>query len=345
MSLRGSRQEPDARQGQAASSAAAIDRPDMSLSGLEETVAGDVSHESENRMPAERRPSSIDGIKRFAKLIKAQRGVTHAVALNEAARLAGFDNYPHARRALTRMKDYPMPHTDRSGGKPPALSAFHARSLAAWTHAVDTIDPDDSTSKAWTSRSAIITALEPFMGLNNNHAHLPSGGGHDFTSVGLAREPGCIEFGIGSSTAYIVKPKRLTLERIEEAVQESFLLLELDDLSPSGAYEADDDDDEDGTSRFIIEHGSEELLEVAPGEYVERGVWDRGYLGHDAQGRERPLPRSARLVVRWLRGKILLVAKGSLWNGDSGTYDGRHNRASSTAIRNVIERSRRANED
>lgn len=46
------------------------------------------------------RPSSLDGIKRLAKSIKVERGIQHLLALDEAARLAGFQNFRHASNTL-----------------------------------------------------------------------------------------------------------------------------------------------------------------------------------------------------------------------------------------------------
>jgi hypothetical protein len=86
---------------------------------------------------------------------------------------------------------------------------------------------------------------------------------------------------------------------------------------------------------------SEELVEVAPAEYVSRDAWDRGFLGHDENGDEIPIRDDARLTVRWLQGKVLLVAKGSLWNSDPANYDGRHNGMTAAQIRTTIERSAR----
>lgn len=45
-------------------------------------------------------PSTIDGIKRYAKQIKAAQGLKHAAALDAAARAGGFQNYAHAHRQL-----------------------------------------------------------------------------------------------------------------------------------------------------------------------------------------------------------------------------------------------------
>jgi serine/threonine-protein kinase len=77
---------------------------------------------------------------------------------------------------------------------------------------------------------------------------------------------------------------------------------------------------------------------VAPADYVSREIWDRGFL-HDENGDEIPIPDNARLVMRLLQGKVLLVAKGSLWNSDPATYDGRHNTMTAAQIRRIIERS------
>ena len=45
-------------------------------------------------------PTTIRGVKRLARDLKAARGLAHAGALDEAASLAGFENYAHARRTL-----------------------------------------------------------------------------------------------------------------------------------------------------------------------------------------------------------------------------------------------------
>jgi hypothetical protein len=44
------------------------------------------------------RPSTLDGIKRYAKILKASQGLKHADALNAAAVAGDFQNYAHARR-------------------------------------------------------------------------------------------------------------------------------------------------------------------------------------------------------------------------------------------------------
>lgn len=45
-------------------------------------------------------PTTLVGIKRLAKQLKSARGITHAAALNEAAKAAGFQNFANAQRNL-----------------------------------------------------------------------------------------------------------------------------------------------------------------------------------------------------------------------------------------------------
>lgn len=47
-------------------------------------------------------PSTVDGIKRLAKAIKREFGITHYDALEVAARKAGFKNFLHAKRAIAK---------------------------------------------------------------------------------------------------------------------------------------------------------------------------------------------------------------------------------------------------
>lgn len=198
--------------------------------------------------------------------------------------------------------------------------------LQFWTSAIANVagnTPNPPVSTTWRGIDSIRTVLRPFMAENRNHAHLPTGGGMDMRSVDDSVEPGCLEFGIGERVAWVLKPESLTLEYFLESPIESFLLLELAALLPSGT---------NGQRRAE----NEELVELGRGNYVERSVWDNGFLGYDEGGREIPLPDESRLVIRWLKGKILIVAKGSLWNGIPATYDGRHNAMKAIDIRRFI---------
>lgn len=45
-------------------------------------------------------PKTVDGVKRLAKRLRQQQGLRHARALDQAAQIAGFDNFIHAVRQL-----------------------------------------------------------------------------------------------------------------------------------------------------------------------------------------------------------------------------------------------------
>ncbi|HZH10674.1 MAG TPA: hypothetical protein VEZ24_09935 [Microvirga sp.] len=214
---------------------------------------------------------------------------------------------------------------------PTKISEFHTRSLAAWIESIQSVvGPDPSYSTTWQGRADIVRVLSAIMGSNGNHTHLPDGGGLDFESVEPASEAGCLDFSPDKGVVYRAKPGVLTLEWIDSDPRQSFFLLDLEDLDPSGVYPPREprEDDED---RFFYE----ELVEVTPGgSYYPRRIWDDGLLPNG-----RDLPDDARLVVRMMGGKLLFVAKGSLWNGSPDTYDGRHARMSSASIRGVIERT------
>ncbi len=56
------------------------------------------------------RPSTLDGIKRLAKSLKHERGIQHTRALDESARLAGFQNFRHASKALANGAEPEQQH-------------------------------------------------------------------------------------------------------------------------------------------------------------------------------------------------------------------------------------------
>lgn len=213
---------------------------------------------------------------------------------------------------------------------PTSVSGFHTKTRTAWTSAVNTIVGDTGASTViWTDLAGILKALEPFLGPNFAHGHLPTGGGMDFHRVAPARESGFIELSFGERAAYVMKPRALRLEHIAADPAESFLLLELADAAALPV--------ENERAQDVEPHGSQEYVELHDGTRLPRSVWDRGFLRYDANGDEVPLPSDARRVVRWFRGSVLWVVKGSLWNGSQRTYDGVHATMTPAQIRQVIE--------
>lgn len=80
-----------------------------------------------------------------------------------------------------------------------------------------------------------------------------------------------------------------------------------DDLPSSGVYEN-------------LSYNDEELTELSPCNYVERSVWE----ANEFEG--QPLPDSARVITRILKGGLVIFNKASLYNANASTYDGRHSK-------------------
>jgi hypothetical protein len=284
------------------------------------------------------RPASIDGIKRLADRLQAQHGIPRNQALDGAARRGGFNNYVHATRAITNDDRRVLSTARQRRDIARHRHEYRARTRREWSETVEAVATDPRSS-VWTQPHAIIDAITPFLGEGRNHGFFPTGGGNDFTAVGPSSETGCIELSV-SKLAYIVRPKRLRLERFADDLPESFLFLELGELEPSGVYEREDDDQDvesvtDLAQRRSLKRlrDSEELVDMGGGQYLEREVWDRGYLDHY----DDPLPRHARRVHRLLRGNVMIACKAGIWNGISATYMGQHDELGADGVRQVLE--------
>ncbi|WP_156936452.1 hypothetical protein [Mesorhizobium sp. LNJC384A00] len=205
------------------------------------------------------------------------------------------------------------------------MSDFEANNLRAWEAAIKSAFGAAPESATWTDIYAMIDVLQPFMGFNVNHAMLPGGGGLDVDVVTHSRETGCIRFDTGERSFYLAKPRKLSFGYVARSPANSFFLMELASLKPTDVYES-------------VRSESEQLVEVDD-EYLDYSIWEHGVLGFEDDGQEIPLPDDASVVVRLLRGNVLIVAKASLWNGDTSTYDGRHDHMDAEQVRAIIERS------
>lgn len=199
------------------------------------------------------------------------------------------------------------------------LTDFQEQSRDAWVRAIQSVSgPTPPTSMVWTDHFDIEKVLKRFLGRNKNHTHLPTGGGHDFWSVEFSEEEDCLYFATSDRGGCLMKPEKLLLEYISESPAESFLYLEGLPIKPALHAGA---------------RGSEEVVDLGGGKYIDRTHWDQNTYGHD---NEEPLPEYARLVTRFLRGNFMIVCKGSLWNGSPHTYSGEHDRMTVQQIRSVI---------
>ena len=105
--------------------------------------------------------------------------------------------------------------------------------------------------------------------------------------------------------------------------------MRLAELDPTEAYE--------GESRANVEEkGREEVVRTRDGRYWERALWDEGEDWVSPEG-EQPDLDEAHLVVRFLRGSLMVVATGGFWNGIQEADHGLHERCYAAEIRQTIE--------
>jgi hypothetical protein len=170
----------------------------------------------------------------------------------------------------------------------------------------------------WTDKNEIVNVLRTIGSIkNSNHMFYPRGGGLDVEGAGLSSEKDCIEIDTGGLID-ILKPSRLIFHSFKnEEPQWNYFRLETLELKPSGIYDNEDYD--------------EELCELTSGEYISRAYWDEGkYNG-------KKLPSEARVITRHFGGSFVIFQKTSIYNRNSRTYDGRHNKMTDEEFRNYIQ--------
>lgn len=201
---------------------------------------------------------------------------------------------------------------------------FREKNLKQWEETLNNIFPLGVPEYySWTNLEEIVSIFNKIGSINSlNHSFFPSGGGLDLTSAKLSIEPQCIELNFGGCIN-IFKPKSLDFNSFGGANEWSYFRLETDELKPSGVYD-------DCTFCY------EELTEIEPGKYVDRGIWEYGYYGYDENGQEKRLPKSARVVARYFNGSLVVFAKTSVYNQIDGTYDARHNKMGAEEFRKYI---------
>ena len=183
---------------------------------------------------------------------------------------------------------------------------------------------------AYVPQRAMWTRIEDIVAVLNllaqsaalNHLFGPGGGGLDLQGARFSSEPDCIELSFHPKIAEIVKPKRLIFESFPGFSEWSYFRLETGELSSSGTYNT------------VTTY--EELLELEPGTYVPRSIYDEGHLGFNEDGQPIPLPKGARIVTRQFKGSYVVFAKASHYN-EIDNYRGDHNNFSSDDFRNQID--------
>ena len=279
--------------------------------------------------PEQLRPSTVEGLKRLADRLQSTSRMTRSHALDEAARQVGFQNFTHARKSIGEGRPSGTAPVQPDRPSPSRRGNYIDEQRRGWSAKVNALtNPSGATSTSWQGIAKMVDVLRAFMGAGQNHGYFPTGGGHDFLDVrGSTTEPGCLEFEVSSKIVYPGRPSRVRLERIEAEHAESYFDVDLETIKPSGVYP---EHDEEGHRH---DRADEELVDIGGGNYVEREVWDRGFVDDE----DDPLPEDARLVHRMLRGGLMIVCKASVWNRIPQTYNGVHDQMGADAVRRLIE--------
>lgn len=184
---------------------------------------------------------------------------------------------------------------------------FRSENLPKWENLLKEIfNGKIPETYEWTNKKEIIKILNKLAKSDTlNHVFLASSGGMDLVGASESHEEACIEIHFDGLTS-VINPKKLMFESFPEGDYEwAYFRLVLDDLARTNTY----DDDR---------YDYEILTELAPGEYVERSVFDDGYY------KGRALSEEARVMGRILKGDLVIFNKASLYKSNPSTYDGRH---------------------
>lgn len=202
---------------------------------------------------------------------------------------------------------------------------YRQTSLTDWRLFQEHIFPRLIPERAeWRGLSDMITVLN-LLGQHAelNHTFHPDGGGLDLQGAAASAEDGCLELRFHPRIAVVIRPLSFHFESFPGFDDWAYFRLETAELAPSGVYRN-------------LQGTYEELLELSPGRYLSRDLWERGFLEDPETGTELPFPQSARVVSRQFRGAFVVFAKASVYN-EIDPYQGHHAKVSSDTFRRQIE--------
>lgn len=196
-------------------------------------------------------------------------------------------------------------------------SNWHKENLMQWQEMQEQLFPTVIPVHAeWNDTEDIVAVLR-LAGKyrSQNHMFFPDGGGLDLTGAAISYEKGCIEL-ICESQVYIVKPRRLLFEYINEEIGWNYLFLETEKLQPV-------------TSNLPSDFIMEEVCEVAPLQYKLLEILDN--MTKSDYDMIKP-----RHICRYLEGSFVFFHKDSLYNHFVSQYKGEHYKLGAEKFRYVI---------
>lgn len=165
----------------------------------------------------------------------------------------------------------------------------------------------------WTDSAAIVEVVKLLSRRDSlNHCFLPYGGGLDITDADLTEGGAAILLWHDKGLASVVKPTRLTLERLHGGPKGSYATLEFAELEPFDVREKDE--------------WREDILRCDEYNYMA--------LPND----DDPWPKDIVQVSRYFKpGMFIIAPKGGIFNLAS-SYEGNENALGRDKLRTVFER-------
>ena len=130
-----------------------------------------------------------------------------------------------------------------------------------------------------------------------NHMFFPDVGGLDLTYAAISQESDCIEL-ICGELIFIVKPKKLSFEFINDEAEWNYFLLETENLKPTALNHGQQDD------------YAEEVYEISPAQYISLEEFEN--MSKADIDTLKP-----RHICRYLKGSFVFFHKDSVYNNNT----------------------------
>lgn len=173
------------------------------------------------------------------------------------------------------------------------------------------------THAEWKNVEDIVNVLRLLGKYNSlNHMFFPNTGGLDLTDAAISYESESIEL-ICDELIYIVKPKKLSFEFINDEAEWNYFLLETENLKPTALNLGQQDD------------YTEEVCEISPAQYISF----EEFANMSKADIDTLKPRH---VCRYLKGSFVFFHKDSVYNKSVSKYRGDHDKMSSGDFHDAI---------
>ncbi len=184
-------------------------------------------------------------------------------------------------------------------------NSWSRQNLLQWQEVQEQLFPTMIPGHAeWYDKNDIVNVLRLLGKYNSqNHTFFPDGGGLDLTNASLSHEKDCIELHC-DGLVFIVKPKKLSFEFINNEIEWNYFSLETEPLQAI-------------TPDYPSEYYSEEFCEISPLNYQPLELFEN--LSKEELDSIQP-----RHITRYLHGSFVMFHKNSIYNNFISQYKGEH---------------------